>query len=248
MKQANTLQFHNEEEMTAKPIHTTRRVLEDEITSKGYATNNIINIDLLLDSGNWYNCKEYEEMEKIMGQYFYAVTGNDTVRTNYRKRGGLKLLEHSWIGNYFTEFVASRIYKKPQRVAWVGNYAELQNAPCKEAKQFWQTNPVIVNKIWIKDQNKNNTTMFDITKKYLINHSQKLYIDMAYYCILCNADNGSIIHPLPILTCMSNQQSRSDYYGLESEKAGSWAWNVLEIADKHPIGYQCVSVHFINKK
>ena len=178
-----------------------------------------------------------------MGQYFHAVVGNDKIRTAYNCIGGVKLLEHSWIGNYFTEYVASKIYKNPQRVAWVGDYAEASIAPCEESKKFWNITPDVKNKKTVYQSEDNRKSDFDITHKYLVNHTHKMYVDMEEYCENCYSKWGTV-HPLPILTCMSNQCGSGDYYGPNSEYAGSWAWNVLEIKDEIPTDYIYFPIKF----
>ena len=45
------------------------------------------------------------------------------------------------------------------------------------------------------------------------------------------------IHPLPILTNISNGEGGGDYFGVNMELAGSWAWDVIEITDNAPDGY-----------
>lgn len=37
---------------------------------------------------------------------------------------GLKLMEHSWIGNSFMDAISERIHNKPANIVWCGDYAD----------------------------------------------------------------------------------------------------------------------------
>ena len=70
-----------------------------------------------------------------MGQYFIPVLErNDktTVFDTYYKSkedtekqyNFMKLTEHSWVYNYFTEGLCNKLLNKPARVMWVGDYSD----------------------------------------------------------------------------------------------------------------------------
>lgn len=68
-----------------------------------------------------------------MGQYFRCVTedefGVKKYSTKYYLNGKYeayvcrRLMEHSYIGNAYTDFISHSLYHHPMRVAWVGDYA-----------------------------------------------------------------------------------------------------------------------------
>ena len=43
---------------------------------------------------------------------------------SHNYNNGLKLMEHSWVGNNFVNAVLSHIKDNPMRVAWVGDYSD----------------------------------------------------------------------------------------------------------------------------
>ena len=65
-----------------------------------------------------------------MGQYYKPciLGGNKkTVKAwmySHEYDNGLKLMEHSYIGNSFVSAFESLIKNKPQRVVWAGDYAD----------------------------------------------------------------------------------------------------------------------------
>ena len=62
-----------------------------------------------------------------MGQYYMPVIkrGNKLRRVYSHDFGnGLKLTEHSYIGNKFVNVVANEIIDNPAQLYWIGDYAE----------------------------------------------------------------------------------------------------------------------------
>jgi hypothetical protein len=59
-----------------------------------------------------------------MGQYYTAVlkSGNGRLK-GYENLGSLKLMEHSWFGNYLVNVVCNKLLEKPYKIGWVGDYA-----------------------------------------------------------------------------------------------------------------------------
>lgn len=77
-----------------------------------------------------------------MGQYYHVITdcngkkeAYDIQMMDYVKSemlgkadftlyNGLKLMEHSWVGNDFTEAFSETLMNSPTKVCWCGDYAE----------------------------------------------------------------------------------------------------------------------------
>jgi len=62
-----------------------------------------------------------------MGQYYMPtlIAEDGTVSTLYSHQydNGLKLMEHSYIGNKFVNAVLTQLWKHPMKVAWIGDYS-----------------------------------------------------------------------------------------------------------------------------
>ena len=87
-----------------------------------------------------------------------------------------------------------------------------------------------------------------------MNHTTHEYIDLDKYKKE-NTSGGYCTHPVPLLTAIGNGQSWSDFYTYANKEhvkdVGKWAWNVLEIVDQIPPGYNKdyteVMYHFIEE-
>ena len=62
-----------------------------------------------------------------MGQYYIPLLINDggaiSTLLSHEFGEGLKLREHSWIGNHFVNAVLCLLDNTPQRLAWIGDYS-----------------------------------------------------------------------------------------------------------------------------
>lgn len=60
-----------------------------------------------------------------MGQYYKVALKIGSENTGiYENDNCRKLTEFSWVGNRFSDFIASRLFKNKGRVAWVGDYSD----------------------------------------------------------------------------------------------------------------------------
>ena len=183
-----------------------------------------------------------------MGQYYKIIiladNGNvdsepEVIRLaispdNYQT--GLKLTEHSYIGNHcvtLVEYLLSRqgpYYKS--RIIWAGDYAnsEVNYEPevghrnlyhvATDAKDAWLlfTSPAgFDNDLY----------------RYAVNHSKKEYIDKAK-CLPNNA--GLTVHPLPLLVAEGNGRGSGDYFGHNKDMCGSWARDIISLERDEPAG------------
>lgn len=185
-----------------------------------------------------------------MGQYYNIIikkVGEKKVHTFDRHINGeytmAKLMEHSWYLNDMVNSVSEKLYKTPSHIAWVGDYASGEAGDNESLyKQAWKR----------KAYEMLNKTEFTLNNKYLINHTKKLILDCWEYlckCIKAN-EEGWVPHPLPLLTALGNGRGGGDYRGMNNDKVGSWAWDVLEIVEWEDAaklkkeGYQEFSIIF----
>lgn len=145
---------------------------------------------------------------------------------------GLKLMEHSYIGNSFVSAFESLIKGNPQRVVWGGDYAD----KCKGRKTNLYSR--------CKDSEKANPTeKFTTTEtRYVVNHSKKEFVDK--FSVPEIKDwKGAKIHPLPLLTCEGNGRGGGDFRG-ENKFVGTWARDVISVESKKPQGYTEIKPNF----
>lgn len=149
---------------------------------------------------------------------------------------GLKLTEHSYIGNpcvNLVEYLISRqgpYYKS--RILWAGDYAECEsNFPEEDGCR---------NLYHVANSRRDNWLLFTCPAgfdnnayKYAVNHSKKEYIDKSK-CLDNKA--GLTIHPLPLLVADGNGRGSGDYSGHNQDMCGSWARDIISMEREKPVG------------
>lgn len=170
-----------------------------------------------------------------MGQYYRgAVLEKTALKRNevkvkfslcpYQHNNGAKLMEHSYVGNYYVEAyekeLSSRYYGYP--FVWVGDYAD-------DKFDKFNVYELAYNKVTEVDM----TTLCRADRKdwkYLINFDKKMFVRIPEM-----SENWDI-HPLPLLCADGNQRGGGDYYGANEEIVGSWAYDRIGIGNEIPKG------------
>jgi len=208
-----------------------------------------------------------------MGQY-YAPTiiypdGSFASLDGHAFDNGIKLTEHSWIGNHLVNAVYLKILNKPRRIAWIGDYSDNGYAVCGEAytKQIspeeflkyydsaWpnedEDGTLIPSSMYTPEELElinENTKGF-----YLVNHDRKEFLDLGGYIERCTIQEGSFagwcVDPLPLLTACGNGRGGGDFYdgddAIGYEDVGIWAFHELELTDAIPDGFQECTYSFL---
>lgn len=171
-----------------------------------------------------------------MGQHYNVVIKNkNTIIAYNREVDGkytmAKLTEHSWWYNPFVSSITKLLYKNPCKVAWIGDYSETE---CAE-----EINPILFEFAWGDEVEKHSIHQDEIylDGKYLVNHTIGAYLDCDKYKARCN-NNDWILHPLPLLTAVGNGLGGGDYYGINKDQVGGWAWCTISVEDDIPVGYE----------
>ena len=173
-----------------------------------------------------------------MGQYFKPILLAENKKTvkawmySHEYDNGLKLMEHSYIGNHFVSSFESLIKNNPQRVVWAGDYAD----ECKGRKTNLYSR--------CKDTEKANPTeSVSVTKtRYIVNHTKKQFVDKFSLPEIKDWE-GTKIHPLPLLTCEGNGRGGGDFRG-ENKFVGAWARDVISVESKKPQGFTEIKPDF----
>ena len=195
-----------------------------------------------------------------MGQYYKAVLGEgDMIRVLNPSDFGhfLKIMEHSWIYNDFVNSVYRLILDNPKRVTWIGDYAKSVNYPALKKinkdlpaksvmniyyKRAWESTKqkymVFPVEIPMKEEELMKLLVDETRKKYLINHTKGIYLDVNSYIKKNRKEDDWIINPLPLLTAYGNGLGGGDYFSeIGGKDVGSWAFNILEFSYVKPQGY-----------
>ena len=198
-----------------------------------------------------------------MGQYYVAVTSKkadfservcyNLQTTAYTERkenhdseaykyyNGIKLTEHSWVGNSFTDAFSRIIYKHPQFVAWVGDYANTETGSAYERlREHFTDGDAFVKSVWNDDAEEKEVTAkysnrhFNYKGKYLLNHTTKKYIPLDGFAY---DETEWIMYPVSLLTAVGNGLGGGDYQGTDEYKIGSWAFDEISIDTEVPEGF-----------
>jgi hypothetical protein len=180
-----------------------------------------------------------------MGQYYKPVILAKNKKTvikwmySHDFDNGLKLMEHSWIGNNFVRAFESLIYRNPQIVVWGGDYAK----PCsgRKTNTYGRCN----------DKNNVGSELIAYEKdwQFIINHTKKLFVDTTKVPRITAewvGDSDYRIHPLPLLTSDGNGSGGGDFRGNDPNKlVGSWARHLISADDTVPKGYKEIEFNLI---
>jgi len=147
-------------------------------------------------------------------------------------------MEHSWIGNNFMNIIENLLspggawYKQP--LVWSGDYAE----PKKGRKNNCFRLACDGNKI--KPSEMEFTNEIPADKRYILNHTKKLYVDKTKVPVTDIFDGTELrIHPLSLLTSEGNGQGGGDFFHKDPKNlVGSWARHIISIEDKVPKGFK----------
>lgn len=204
--------------------------------------------------GQYYACLTEDEKGKKIAWSLQTTKWAKLYKTDKDNSWGLyngvKLMEHSWIGNSFMDSICYRLYKKPAKVAWVGDYAD------DFTWETWagdiETRPdpkVLHKKAWNVKQRDIPCHKFNYHGKFLVNHSKQWVLDFDDYIKRCTMD-GWCIHPLSLLTACGNGLGGGDFWNeyIGASSVGLWCWDKISIEDKKPEGYGLCEVEFMETR
>ena len=192
-----------------------------------------------------------------MGQYYRPLMifedGEERSAYSHAFDNGLKLMEHSWIGNNFVNAVLHEIEDRPARIAWMGDYAtDAVEDGCNFGDGYITSVEAFLEKyngVWgeyrsvqdISPETPQYKLDLDSAGCYLVNATKKCYIDIEEY-IRRNSVRDRYgmsgvwcINPLPLLTCIGNGMGGGDYRGEAGMgDVGSWAFDKIYITYLRP--------------
>lgn len=160
-----------------------------------------------------------------MGQYYKAYIENEDgikVLYSWDYGSGLKLMEHSWLGNDFVNAAYTLIDEHPSRVGWIGDYSTDVGVDEDVYRLCWD-DAGHHEKVAPNDYFKN-----DVHEGFLVNYSKEQIVDIAEYAKLAN-DDGWVTNPLPLLTAIGNGLGGGDYHEncRNADMVGYWYMDVI---------------------
>lgn len=185
-----------------------------------------------------------------MGQYYKPCVLKKNYKTNSNNQTivslrswdftvGAKLTEHSYVGNNFIKAAMQllAIYKAHPFV-WCGDYAEgiFTDINGESANAYMLIHTITPSEL--EEIVKENG--IEENYKYIVNYTKREYIEIPE-----NNDDW-VIHPLPLLCADGNGLGGGDYYGINMDKVGIWAYDRLGVTNKRP-HYKKIKVEFKEK-
>jgi len=169
-----------------------------------------------------------------MGQYYFPIIKNDKtgeVKTFYSHdyNNGLKLTEHSYIGNNFVDAVLTQLTYGDDRLYWVGDYAEYddlrKNPDCNISAEEFDAITDAANNLLNKQ-----VDIKPIHLRYVFNLTKREYIDLDRLKEEGPRDAWDfVINPVPLLCSVGNGKGGGDYYDCYpcADYCGYWAGDRL---------------------
>ena len=165
-----------------------------------------------------------------MGQYYMPVIkrGNKLRRVySHDFSNGLKLMEHSYVGNNFVNVVANDLVDNPAQLYWLGDYAEEEDFTSASLYKR------IYGYAWEGKRNNDRTTLenvnesFDWSKDwYYINDTKKQFM-------LMPKEGDWIYTPISLLTAIGNGRGGGDYHR-DNFLIGYWAGDKVYLSESKP--------------
>ena len=179
-----------------------------------------------------------------MGQYYYpTIIRRDGTVDQYLALdydNGLKLMEHSYIGNHFVDNILHTLFHNKGKLAWLGDYTVAEDTfeddtIFKGALGLFASEGDFVKRYsrLTKDEN------FSLEGKIILNHSKKEYIVMSKYIEIAKeeleSEDDFIVNPVPLLTASSNGRGGGDYRGVNEEYCGLWCGDIIEVGNANEL-------------
>lgn len=140
---------------------------------------------------------------------------------SHRFGSGLKLMEHSWIGNRFVAEVEHFLVANPCRLVWAGDYADEESDGKTLYSKCYDNEDKEVKEGF-------NLSASNLEDMFVVNHTKGLYYKRPH-----SSDDDWIVNPLPLLTSEGNGRGGGDYHK-EDPLVGSWARDLIEIVRDRP--------------
>ena len=165
-----------------------------------------------------------------MGQYYKPVSVEKREHVYSHDFGnGLKLMEHSWIGNNFVGVVEDLIAEggawHGDKIVWAGDYADNEK---NRKSNLWDLCKTQLNPVETKNK-----------YRYVVNMDTMEYVDTKkiplsdVYVDEKGKEWPYTIHPLPILTCEGNGRGGGDFHK-DDPLVGAWARNRVTVSKTKP--------------
>lgn len=142
-----------------------------------------------------------------MGAY-YEATIEKTRYCTHSSGNGLKLMEHSYVGNTYVDSVMYLLLGNTKTLRWVSDYTEdLKGYTWNDTEENYSL----------------NGSKRMVGEYYVINHTKGVFIKIP------ELSGDFVIHPVPILCNGATHRMGGGDYDEETALRGTWCGDVLEV-------------------
>ena len=158
---------------------------------------------------------------------------------------GLKLMEHSYVGNYVTRQMEKELATEHYgtRLVWAGDYAD-ENENWKD--EMGNALNVFCYSDLLEERGislKINPDDYDKLKsyRYAVNLDKKEYVKIPR-----RRKDKLVIHPLPLLCADGNGRGGGDFHAKfdRYDYVGVWAYDHIGVTNKKPEGFKEITPDF----
>jgi hypothetical protein len=146
---------------------------------------------------------------------------------------GLKLMEHSYVGNAVMQRMEHALFNNPQRVVWAGDYAD--DEPDTQINLYALAERRLATEEILPFQYGEKP----VDAKWVLNHDKKLAV-----AIPKDELDLWIVHPLSLLTCEGNGRGGGDFRG-DNPHVGEWARDRISVSDQNVYNFDVLEITFV---
>ena len=176
---------------------------------------------------------------------------------------GLKLMEHSYVGNEFVQAVCELLKRDEyfgHPFVWCGDYADAKTTPFGEIDLYNKGDEFIYDDIFDATSSKESQAYEELVATipkyeemrkngfggYIVNLTKNQYVKIPDYSK--KKEGELLIHPLPLLCADGNNRGGGDFHeGKDFEKVGIWAYDKIGIVEdiSEYSGFEEIEVDFV---
>ena len=186
-----------------------------------------------------------------MGQYYDILLKRENYE-HYEHYGSSvdgvyvpgKLMEHSWWENAMLGAVCRLIYEMPAKIFWVGDYADkADSVNGMTESEILKIYRLCYGNGSLERKTLSGKDLLVLDDKFLVDHTKQEYIDCTAYFDKSLDENGWAIHPLSLMTAIGNGPG-GDYRGVNEERVGEWAGDLISVENTPPENFKKNDVYF----
>lgn len=194
-----------------------------------------------------------------MGQYYLYASQTQHGKLSLYEPDGLKLMESAYFNDPDLSRFLEQACRNPMRIALVGDYCDDIDSPNPETLTTQMVKEL--HRLAWGDEDMRSTRNrlsgpMPPLHRFIINHTKRLFIDTVRTIeregfTQADGEAGQVygfpVNPVAILCALGNGAGGGDYFGLDEDLAGIWAWDLISLDDERPADFAEARPVFIDR-